>query len=128
PADAHPDQEFIIIDASGSAMNNPITVDVDGGGTINQNSDYIIQSNGGSVCVKALSSAGDFEIVWVSKPFGPPQFLAQKTGNSTNATGNGTPFTVPFSSGIVDLWSNFDSNTTFTAPVTGLYQFNVCVT
>lgn len=127
PNNAHPDQEFIIVDSTRNAMLNPITINVDGGGTINGFAYYEIHSNGGSVCVKC-GSAPDYTIVGTSKPYGNPQFLAQKSSNTLNATGDGTSYTISFSNEIADLWSNFDSNTTFTAPIKGLYQFNFCVT
>lgn len=125
PNNAHPDQEFIIVDSTRNAMLNPITINVNGGGTINGFAYYVIQSNGGSVCVKC-GSAPDYTIVGTSKPYGNPQFLAIKTSTTTNATGDGTPYTIPYSNEINDVWGNF-STPTFTAPIIGLYQFNFSV-
>jgi hypothetical protein len=56
-----------------------------------------------------------------------PAFLVLNSTSPTNVVGNtGTTYTVPFSTVIFDKGSNFASNT-FTAPVTGKYQFNAQV-
>lgn len=44
--------------------------------------------------------------------------------DQTNVTGDGTNYTVLWANEIFDQGSNFASNT-FTAPVTGKYQFNI---
>ncbi len=56
-----------------------------------------------------------------------PAFFAFKTSNATNQTGAGATATVAFDSTVFDQNSNFSSSTTFTAPVTGLYHFDICV-
>lgn len=45
----------------------------------------------------------------------------------TNVSGDGTNYTCLFQTQLFDQGSNFSSNTTFTAPVTGKYQFNLSV-
>ena len=60
----------------------------------------------------------------VTKP-NAPAFSARLTTDLTNVTGDGTIYTVVFPTTIFDRDSNFNTGTgVFTAPVTGLYQFN----
>lgn len=56
-----------------------------------------------------------------------PAFLAIATAQS-NVTGDGTLYTVTFNTEIFDQGNNFDAVSTFTAPVTGRYLFEVNVT
>lgn len=63
----------------------------------------------------------------VNRPF-QPSFFAQNGANQTAATGDGTVATIVFNLERFDLNSNYNNGTyTFTAPVTGKYQFNVHV-
>jgi len=55
-----------------------------------------------------------------------PAFLAYNSSNRLDVTGNGDAYTVPFDTELFDQGSNFAANT-FTAPVTGIYQFNCSV-
>ena len=52
---------------------------------------------------------------------GNPVVSVTLGGTSSNATGNGTEFTIPYATEIVDRTSNY-SNPTFTAPITGQYM------
>jgi len=54
-----------------------------------------------------------------------PAFLATQIGDQVNVTGNGTPYTVTFTSVVFDQLSNFDGTSTFTTPFTGKYLFSV---
>lgn len=57
-----------------------------------------------------------------------PNFLATVTSTLSNVTGDGTNYTVIFGTEIVDYAANYDPTTgTFTAPVTGMYQFNAVI-
>ncbi len=56
-----------------------------------------------------------------------PCFLYYCNAAVTNVTGDGTNYTCLFQTQVFDNGSNFSSNTTFTAPVTGMYQFNMSV-
>ncbi len=57
-----------------------------------------------------------------------PAFLVTLTASTTNSTGDGTVYTVPWDSAVYDQVSNFNTGTgTFTAPVTGKYMFNIMV-
>ncbi len=53
-------------------------------------------------------------------------FAAYNTTAPTNVTGDGTIYTVPFNTEYFDQNNDFASNT-FTAPVTGKYQFDVSI-
>lgn len=54
-----------------------------------------------------------------------PAFLAYKSSNTTNATGDGTVFTVIFDTSVFNRSSSYATGTgVFTAPVTGIYHFD----
>ena len=55
-----------------------------------------------------------------------PAFLARRNSTSSALAIN-TTHDMEFASEVFDVGSNFASNTTFTAPVTGKYQLNWCV-
>ena len=59
-----------------------------------------------------------------------PAFLAILATDMTNATGNNTTAKVTFESEVFDRGSNYDNSTNynFTAPITGVYHFDVQVT
>ena len=52
-----------------------------------------------------------------------PAFAAQRTAQVTNVTGDGTAYTIVYDVEIFDRGGDFDGTSTFTAPVTGLYEF-----
>lgn len=56
-----------------------------------------------------------------------PAFFAYNTTAPTNVTGDGTAYTIVFDTELFDQNNNFDATSTFTAPVTGKYQFNVTI-
>lgn len=56
-----------------------------------------------------------------------PCFLYYCNAVVTNVSGDGTNYTCLFQTQVFDNGPNFSSNTTFTAPVTGMYQFNISV-
>lgn len=57
-----------------------------------------------------------------------PAFLAVKSANTTNATGDGTTATVICDTEVFDLTSNYNNSTgVFTAPATGKYHFDLGV-
>lgn len=53
-----------------------------------------------------------------------PAFSARASAQN-DVTGDGTTYTIIFANEIFDQGNNFDGTSTFTAPVTGKYQFNV---
>lgn len=55
-----------------------------------------------------------------------PSFFAYPNADITNATGDGTLYTIIYNAELYDVGSNFNTTTgTFTAPFLGKYQFNV---
>ncbi len=56
---------------------------------------------------------------------GQPAFGARNSTTRTDVTGDGTAYTVIFDTEDFDQANNFDGTSTFTAPVTGKYQFNI---
>jgi len=56
-----------------------------------------------------------------------PAFSARAGAAQLNVTGDGTPYTVQFATELVDQNNDFDGTSTFTAPVTGIYQINAAV-
>lgn len=54
------------------------------------------------------------------------EFIAFNANTTSNQTGDGTDYTVPFDSEVTDDGGNFASNT-FTAPIGGCYQLNCAV-
>lgn len=72
----------------------------------------------GSGTTMTLSAAG-----YAALPF-QPLVLARKTSNSTNATGDNTPFTVICDSALKNIGTVYNTSTgVFTAPVAGTYYF-----
>jgi len=55
-----------------------------------------------------------------------PAFLAYLTTSESNVTGNGTTHTITFDTEVYDQGADF-SGSTFTAPVTGIYHFDLTV-
>jgi len=51
-----------------------------------------------------------------------PAFLAIRTSDATNVTGDGTTYTVVYNSEVFDQGGDFDGTSTFTAPITGRYR------
>jgi hypothetical protein len=57
-----------------------------------------------------------------------PAFSAKVNSAQNNVTGDGTGFLVPFTNVLFNIGSNFDGTSTFTAPVTGIYEFGFNLT
>lgn len=53
-----------------------------------------------------------------------PAFLTYASGTLNNVTGDGTDYTIVYDTEIIDQNNDFDGTSTFTAPVTGFYNFN----
>lgn len=92
-------------------------------GLRNSDSDsfYLCQgTNLSGTLLTKVTQAGE-----MTKPL-QPCFLAYNSADDLNQTGNGTVVTVPFDTELVDQNADFASNT-FTAPVTGNYEFKASV-
>jgi len=59
----------------------------------------------------------------ITKPL-TPAFLAVLNADISNVTGDGTIYTIVWDTEVFDQNSDFDGTSTFTAPVTGRYQFS----
>jgi len=58
-----------------------------------------------------------------------PCFFARQSGTVANVSGDSTAYTCVYDVSVYDNGSNYNATTgVFTAPVTGRYQFNCCVT
>jgi len=117
------DSGFLQVDVSGTQGIRVGSTDQIVGGTIN---DGVIQSatskairfyNGGTESMRIRSDGS------VTKPL-QPAFLVQST--ATSNLGLNADHTIPFGTEVFDQNADFASNT-FTAPVTGKYQFNLSV-
>ena len=60
--------------------------------------------------------------------FNTSSFTAHLSADTTNSTGDGTQFVIPFNTADTNVGSNFNTGTgIYTAPTTGLYQFYAIV-
>ncbi len=91
----------------------------DGGGTVTNVS--VVTANGFSGTVATSTTTPAITIVGTTA-----QFIAKVASQAADVTGDGTNYDVVFGTEISDPGSNF-SSTTFTAPITGLYQFNISI-
>lgn len=84
--------------------------------------DYTLASATGTV----MSALDTGEITWPLQP----AFLAGLGTTDSNVTGNGTVFTLGSGNALTEIFdvnADFNTNGTFTAPVTGKYRFNAAV-
>ena len=122
----------IITQVAGSTASDAYhTVKISGGqewtwGLDNSDSDaFSIAASAalGTTNIMRASTAGE-----INYPL-QPAFLAINTSSTTNNTGDGTAYTLIFGTESFDQNGDFDGTSTFTAPVTGKYQFNcMCLT
>jgi hypothetical protein len=79
-----------------------------------------VNGNGAGGSISTTGSGNTIHITDINKP----AFLVVPTASATNATGDGTFFTVPWATALTNVGSHFNTGTyTFTAPVNGLYYF-----
>ena len=83
-------------------------------------SSYKLVGNGGSTGI-AISANGE-----VTMAAQPAIFVRRGTA-ANNVTGNGTVYTMVFTTEIFDQNADYDATSTFTAPVTGRYHVDVYV-
>lgn len=105
----------------GSTNTNAIT----GAGTLNYSS--IIFTNTSSL-INTTTQTAQYTNLGKWKSSGQPAFLGTLAGAALNKTGTGTSYTLGTDAltEIFDQDNNFNTNGTFTAPVTGKYQLS-CV-
>ena len=56
-----------------------------------------------------------------------PSFMATVAAERSNVTGNGTVYTIVWGTEVYDQGADWDNTSTFTAPVTGRYLFEVSI-
>jgi hypothetical protein len=88
------------------------------GGNLDMQASLLV-GNGGSTGI-AISAAGEVTMA------AQPSFLAYNSSTDSNVTGDGTVYTIDLDTEIADRNGDFISDT-FTAPVAGLYAFNITV-
>lgn len=92
-------------------------------GIDNSNSDaFVISASAalGTTDVIVATTAGE-----VTLPL-QPAFSATATSGAADVTGDGTGYTIVYNNELYDRGTDWDG-TTFTAPVTGVYHFDLCV-
>lgn len=73
-----------------------------------------------------LNVTGDLSVAGNYTNSAQPAFNANMSADANNVTGDGTPFTLTYDTERFDQGADFNTSTyTFTAPVTGRYQFNM---
>lgn len=97
---------------------------ITGAGTIN----YSMVSNiGTSSTINTTTQAALYSNIGKYKAAGQPAFLAYLASADVNVTGNGTLYTLGTNVALTEVFdqdSNFNTNGTFTAPVTGRYYLS----
>jgi len=112
--------------AGGTAADAYYVANISGGqgyswGVDNSDSDAFVLSatvTPGTTNVMRVATTGEINYSL------QPAFLATMTGAQNNVTGNATLYTLQWTTEIYDQNGDFDAVSTFTAPVTGRYQFN----
>jgi hypothetical protein len=80
----------------------------------------LLVGNGGSTGI-AISANGEVTMA------AQPAIFVRRGSAASNVTGNGTVYTMVFTSEIFDQNADYDATSTFTAPVTGRYHVDVYV-
>ncbi len=104
-----------------SSNTNAIT----GAGTLTYSGLSFIST---SSVINPTTSTASYMNLGKWKASGQPSFNAYLNADASNVTGDGTNYTIIWNTTTFDRNSNFNTSTgTFTAPVTGIYQFNVTI-
>jgi len=107
-----------------SSIKSTNTNAVTGAGTLNYG-DLTFAST--SSVMNTTTQTAQYTNLGKHKASKQPAFFAYNTTAPQNVTGDGTGYTVVFDTELFDQDNNFDGTSTFTAPVTGKYQFNCAV-
>lgn len=102
----------------GSANTNAVT----GAGLLTYSN---ITFNRASSVINTTTQTPGYVNLAKYKASGQPCFMAYSSSTQTDVTGDGSSVTIVFGTERFDLDNNFDGTSTFTAPVTGKYLFNV---
>lgn len=125
-------RSWFVKDYTGGAATNNITVVVSGGvNTIDGLTSYVISENWGAAQF-VNDGTGNYFILSEVKASAPSAnsaiLTAYLSSTQNNVTGDGTVYTIPFNTVLVDTASAYNSGTgVFTAPFTGNYLFNATV-
>jgi len=109
-----------------------------------ENANPVVLNSSGRCATDIFLSPADYKVVLTNSdttdsitddpvhgaPFSStmPAFLAYNSATDNNVTGAGTTVTVQFDTEVFDQGGNYNNSTnTFTAPVTGIYKFDVAV-
>ncbi len=112
--------------APSSIVNSTNTNAITGAGTLQA---ALISFTGSSSTINTTTQTPLIERFGVGRSGTQPAFLAYVNSTINNVTGDSTNYVVIFDVEVYDQGSNFNLGTsTFTAPYTGLYQFNYNVT
>ena len=95
-------------------------------GIRNSDSDAFYLTSGASglglgTLIQKWTQAGE-----VTQPL-QPSFFAFLSSGLSNVTGDGTSYLIPYNNEQYDRGSDWDGTSTFTAPVTGIYHFDLAV-
>lgn len=121
-----------IATTSGSSAGDPLYRFETGASTWCIGSDNSVSSPSAdplTVSFNTVPGTNDYAIFWQTGEINYPAqsaFRATLSADATNVTGAGTSYTVAFNTESYDQNSDYNNTTyTFTAPVTGIYHFNV---
>lgn len=105
-------------------INTSNTNAITGAGTLTYT---CLNFTGSSSVMNVTTQTPLFSNLGKYKATGQPCFSAYSNTGVANQTGDNTIYTIVFGTELFDQGSNFDGISTFTAPVTGRYQFNIAV-
>lgn len=113
------------VNAYGCIVSSSNTNAITGAGTLSYSA---LTFSGTSTVINPTTNTGVYTNLGKWKASSQPVFLAYQSANATNATGDGTAYTVIFDVETTDIGSNYNNSTgTFTAPVTGNYKFALTI-
>ncbi len=104
----------------GSGVESAYLQLVDSGGGVAVNADSYIEMQPNNTGSWRFTAAGEA----ISST--QPAFLANNSATDVDVTGDNTAYILIFNEEIFDQGGDFDGTSTFTAPVTGKYLFEMC--